>query len=102
MDAPYLDPSRGCREKAGVFVRSARVLGLVMFVTGVILGCYVGLRWLQSGRAEATLIEDVVLARCPTMPRRGSRIRAPGMRCIDLPCGFCEFLSSRQWPLAVS
>ena len=65
MDAPYLDPSRGRRDKAGVLVRGARLLGLVMFVTGLILGCYVGLLWLQSGRVEATLIEDVVLARLP-------------------------------------
>jgi hypothetical protein len=65
MDAPYLDPSRGPRDKAGVVARTARLLGLVMFVTGVILGCYVGLRWLQTGRVEATLIEDVVVARLP-------------------------------------
>jgi hypothetical protein len=65
MDAPYLDPSRGRRDKAGVLVRSARLLGLVMFVAGIMLACYVGLRWLQTGRVEATLIEDVVLAKLP-------------------------------------
>ena len=48
-----------------MFVRSARLLGLLMFVTGVALGCYVGLRWLQTGRVEATLIEDVVVAKLP-------------------------------------
>ena len=36
-----------------------------MFVTGIILGCYVGLRWLQTGRVEATLIEDAVVAKLP-------------------------------------
>jgi hypothetical protein len=36
-----------------------------MFVTGVILGCYVGLHWLQTGRIEATLLEDVVFAKLP-------------------------------------
>ena len=65
MDAPYLDPSRARREKAGVLVRTARLIGLVMFVTGVILGCYVGLHWLQTGRIEATLLEDVVFAKLP-------------------------------------
>jgi hypothetical protein len=65
MDDRYLDPSRGRREKAGVFVRGARLLGVVMFVTGVVLGCYVGLHWLQTGRVEATLIEDVVVAKLP-------------------------------------
>ena len=65
MDAPYLDPSRVRQDKAGVLVRSARLLGLVMFVTGIILGCYVGLRWLQTGLVEATLIEDVVLGKLP-------------------------------------
>ena len=65
MDAAYLDPSRGRREKPGVFVRTARLLGLVTFLAGVILGCYVGLHWLQTGRLEATLLEDVVLARLP-------------------------------------
>ena len=43
MDAPYLDPSRGRQDKAGVLVRSALLLGLV----------------------EATLIEDVVLGKLP-------------------------------------
>jgi hypothetical protein len=36
-----------------------------MFVSGVILGCYVGLHWLQTGRIEATLVEDVVFAKLP-------------------------------------
>lgn len=65
MDAPYLDPSRGRRDKAGLFVRGARLLGLVMFVSGVILGCYVGLHWLQTGRVEAMLLEDVVFTKLP-------------------------------------
>ena len=65
MDAGYLDPSRGRREKAGVFVRTARLLGLVTFLAGVILGCYVGLQWLQTGRLDATLLEDVVVAKLP-------------------------------------
>ena len=65
MDAPYLDPSRGRRDKAGVFVRSARLIGLVMFVAGVALGCYVALHWLQTGRVEATLLEDVVFTKLP-------------------------------------
>ena len=65
MDAPYLDPSRGRRNKAGIVVRSARLLGIAMFVTGIILGCYVGLHWLQTGRVEARLIEDAVVAKLP-------------------------------------
>lgn len=36
-----------------------------MFVTGVVLGCYAGLRWLQTGGFEATLIEDVVISKLP-------------------------------------
>ena len=65
MDAPYLDPSRGRRDKAGVFVRSARLVGFVMFVAGIILGCYVGLHWLRTGRVEATLLEDVLFTKLP-------------------------------------
>ncbi len=63
IDAPYLDPSRGRRDKAGVFVSGARLLGLAMFVTGILMGCYVGWQWLQTGRFDATLIEDVVVAK---------------------------------------
>ena len=40
-----------------------------MFVTGVVLGCYVGLHWLQTGRFDATLIEDVVVAKLPDRAR---------------------------------
>jgi hypothetical protein len=36
-----------------------------MFVAGVALGCYVALHWLQTGRVEATLLEDVVFTKLP-------------------------------------
>ena len=65
MDAPYLDPSRGRQEAPGVVSRIARLIGMAMFLTGLAMGCYVGLRWLQTGLGDATLIQDVVVEKLP-------------------------------------
>lgn len=65
MDAPHLDPSRGRRAAAGLFARGVRLLGLVMFVTGLLLACHAGFQWLQTGHADPTLVEDVMLPKLP-------------------------------------
>jgi hypothetical protein len=36
-----------------------------MFLTGVVLGCYVGWDWLRTGQLRAMLMEDIVVARLP-------------------------------------
>lgn len=68
-DAPYLDPSRNLRDAGGVVVKGVRLLGLMMFMTGVVLGCYAALHWFQTGRVDAALIEDVVVAKLPNATR---------------------------------
>jgi len=65
MDAPYPDPSRGRQKAPGVFARGTRLLGMAIFVTGLVMGCYAGFRWLQTGHSDATLIQDVILAKLP-------------------------------------
>jgi len=65
MDAPYLDPSRGRQKAPGVFSRIVRLIGMAMFLTGLAMGCYAGLRWLETGHSTATLINDVVAAQLP-------------------------------------
>lgn len=69
MDAAYLDPSRSPRRTAGVFILTARLLGLVVFTTGIVLGCYAGLHWFRTGQFGAALIEDVVVAKLPNDAR---------------------------------
>lgn len=65
MDIPYLDPSRGRQGRTGIFSRILRLCGTALFLTGVAVGCYSGLQWLQTGRADPTLIQDVVTSRLP-------------------------------------
>jgi len=38
---------------------------MVLFLTGIAMGCYAGLRWLQTGHGDPTLIEDVIVANLP-------------------------------------
>lgn len=65
IDAPYVDPSRGRAEAPSVFSRLVRLIGMAMFLTGLAIGCYAGLRWLQVGHGDLMLLSDVIVEYLP-------------------------------------
>jgi hypothetical protein len=40
-------------------------MGMTMFLAGLALGCYAGLRWLQVGNFDVMLMNDVVAEHLP-------------------------------------
>lgn len=48
-----------------MLARGIRLIGMALFLAGLVMGCFSGLRWLQTGHGDVTVIQDVVVGKLP-------------------------------------